>query len=169
MARVAVRFAPATVAATGLIAGAIFAAFEMLAAAVVRGPEFAAMPLRMIAAMVLGEAALESGYPLVAAALAGMTVHLVFSILFTALFAGFVVPAMASAGVESTGHLVTVGIAFGITLWSVSFHLIAPAVGWSWFAESTDSVVQIIAHGFFFGAVIGWMLGGSRRVVLTAW
>jgi hypothetical protein len=61
-----------------------------------------------------------------------------------------------------------VGIAFGILLWSVNFHAIAPAVGWWWFPGRTDPAVQIIAHGFFFGAVIGWLLGRTRRVVISA-
>jgi hypothetical protein len=54
MAGVAVRFDPGSVAVVGLIAGSICAAFETRAAAVLTGTEFAAMPLRMIAAIVPG-------------------------------------------------------------------------------------------------------------------
>ncbi|MBI2187735.1 MAG: hypothetical protein HYU37_11570 [Acidobacteria bacterium] len=62
MARVAVRFGLGTIVATGIVAGIIFAAFEMFAAALLMGPDAAAMPLRMIGAMVLGAEALEPTY-----------------------------------------------------------------------------------------------------------
>jgi hypothetical protein len=163
MARVTTRFGLGTIVATGIVAGIIFAAFEMFAAAVMMGLDAAAMPLRMIGAMVLGAEALEPGYSLATAAMAGVGVHLVLSIVFTAIFAAVAAPTLEAMGMgTNSGTLAVAGIAFGIALWLVNFYLIAPAAGWNWFPEDADPVVQFLAHAFFFGGIVGWMLGRSR-------
>jgi hypothetical protein len=163
MARVAVRFGLGTIVATGISAGIIFAVFEMLAAAMLMGPEAAAMPLRMIGAMLLGAQALEPGYSLLTAAMTGVIVHIVLSIVFTAIFATIAPPVLAASGLALTsGTLAFAGIGFGIVLWLVNFYLVAPVAGWTWFPEQSDPVVQFLAHAFFFGAAAGWMLGRGR-------
>ena len=164
MAGVAVRFGLGTIVDTGVVAGIIFAAFEILAAALLMGPEAAAMPLRMIGAMVLGTQALEPGYSLVTAAMTGVIVHLILSVVFTGIFAAIAPPILMASGLGTTsGSLALAGIAFGIALWLINFYLVAPAVGWTWFPERTDPVVQFLAHAFFFGCTAGWMLGRGRR------
>jgi hypothetical protein len=166
MAMVAVRFGLGTIVATGLIAGIVFAAFEMLAAAVLMGPEAAAMPLRMIGAMVLGAPALEPGYSLATAAMTGVIVHLILSVIFTVIFAATAPPVLEASGLGTTsGSLASAGIAFGIVLWLVNFYLVAPAAGWTWFPERTDPVVQVVAHAFFFGCTAGWMLDRGRPAI----
>jgi hypothetical protein len=163
MARVAVRFGLGTIVATGIVAGIIFAAFEMLAAAMLMGPDATAMPLRMIGAMVLGAQALEPSYSLAVAAMSGVIVHLILSVVFTAIFAAIAAPMLAATGLGATsGSLAFAGIGFGIVLWLVNFYLVAPAAGWTWFPERTDPVVQFLAHAFFFGCATGWMLGRGR-------
>lgn len=166
MARVAVRVGLGTIVVAGVVAGIVFAAFEMLAAALLMGPEAAAMPLRMIGAMVLGAAALEPGYSLATAAMTGVLVHLVLSVVFTGIFAALAPPMLAASGLSTTsGSLALAGIAFGIVLWLVNFYLIAPAAGWTWFPERTDPVVQFLAHAFFFGCTAAWMLGRGRPAI----
>jgi uncharacterized membrane protein YagU involved in acid resistance len=163
MATVAVRFRLGTIVAAGIVAGIVFAAFEMLAAAMLMGPDAAAMPLRMIGAMVLGEQALDPGYSLMTAAMTGVVVHLILSIVFTGIFAAIAAPMLAATGLGTTnGTLAVAGTAFGIVLWLVNFYVVAPAAGWTWFPERTDPVVQFLAHAFFFGCTAGWMLGRGR-------
>jgi hypothetical protein len=82
----------------------------MLAAAMLMGPNAAAMPLRMIGAMVLGEQALDPGYPLMTAAMTGMVVHLILSIVFTGIFAAIAPPMLAATGFGTTsGSLAVAG------------------------------------------------------------
>jgi hypothetical protein len=163
MATVAVRFGLGTIVAAGIVAAIVFAAFEMVAAAILMGPQAATMPLRMIGAVVLGAQALEPGYSLMTAAVTGVIVHLVLSIAFTGIFAAIAPPVLAAAGLSKTGgSLAWAGTAFGIVLWLVNFYLIAPAAGWTWFPERTDPLVQFLAHAFFFGCTVGWMLGRGR-------
>jgi hypothetical protein len=163
MATVAVRFGLGTIVATGVVAGIIFAVFEMIAAALLMGPGAAAMPLRMIGAMVLGPPALDPGYSLATAAMTGVIVHLTLSAIFAGIFAAIAPPILSAFGVStSSGSLAGAGIGFGIMLWLVNFYLVAPAAGWDWFPERTDPVVQFLAHAFFFGCSAGWMLGRGR-------
>jgi uncharacterized membrane protein YagU involved in acid resistance len=162
MATHARRFGAGPAVVAGIIAGLIFAAFEVIVAAVMMGPEALFMPLRMIGAIVLGSAALDPGYSLLTAAAAGVVVHMVLSIAFALLFA-FVAPASAS-----TTALIAIGAAFGTGLWLVNFYLIAPMMGWSWFPEQTNPVIQFLAHAVFFGAPVGWYLGSTRRIAVTA-
>ena len=166
MARVAVRSDLGTIVVIGIVAALVFAAFEMVVAALQMGVDAAAMPLRMIGAMVLGADALEPTYPLVNAAAAGVIVHLVLSIVFTAIFAAIAPSVLTAFGVSATsGSFAVAGAAFGIVLWLVNFFVVAPAAGWTWFPERTDPIVQLVAHAVFFGGLAGWMLGRRRPVV----
>lgn len=151
---------PAVVA--GIIGGLIFAVFEILAAAVMMGPEAAFMPLRMIGGIALGAQALDPGYPLVTAAIAGVLIHMTLSIAFAIVFAA-IVPA---TGTPAT--LALLGIGFGIGLWIVNFFVIAPIAGWNWFPEQTNPIVQVLAHGLFFGWPVGWYLGRTRETVVPS-
>jgi hypothetical protein len=166
MARVAVPVGLGTIVATGLAAGVIFAAFEMFAAAALTGPDAFAMPLRMIAAMVLGAQALEPGYSLATAAITGVIVHMILSIFFVGIFAVLAPPIVDVTGLRVTARsLALAGIVFGLALWLVNFYLVAPAAGWTWFSERSDPGVQFVAHAFFFGCTAGWMLGRGRPAV----
>jgi hypothetical protein len=168
MARVAVRFELDTIVTTGIVVAILFATFEMIAAAILMGPAAAVMPLRMIGAMVLGPAALDAGYSLAVAAMVGILVHVILSIIFTGMFA---VTASALT-VTAAGDLLSIpsglalaGILFGIVLWLVNFYIVAPVAGWTWFPERANPVVQFLAHAFFFGCPAGWMLGRVRTVM----
>src|SRR5262245_48296771 len=113
----------------GITAGVIFAAFETIATALVSGPAAATMPIRMIGAMVLGPRALEPNYSLALAGITGLVVHLLLSIVFAGIFAVIVARiADATLGelLTSTGQLALAGTIFGMALWLVNFHVIAP-------------------------------------------
>jgi hypothetical protein len=167
MPTAAIRYELGTIVGTGMVASIIFAAFEMVAAAILMGPVGAVMPLRMIGAMILGPAALDPGYSLAIAATAGIVIHVILSILFTAVFAWI----LAAVAVTTTGDLLSApgslmlaGMMFGLALWLVNFYIIAP-VAWPWFPQRTNAFVQLLAHTVFFGAPVGWMFERSRAVM----
>ncbi len=144
----------------GIVAGLVFAMFEMAMAALMNGTEAFFMPLRMIGAMVLGSEALDPGYALVTAALVGAVVHMVMSGAFGMVFGQ--IASMVPAIARSTGALVVAANVFGLLLWLVDFYVIAPAAGWDWFPNGTNEIVQFLAHTFFFGTVLGLYLARVR-------
>ena len=145
----------------GLIAGLIFAMFEMVVAALINGASAFFMPLRMIGAMVLGAEALDPGYSLITAGPAGVLVHVVLSALFGAVF-GAAVAAVPSVA-RSTGALVAAAGLYGLLLWLVNFYVVAPVAGWDWFPNGTDEAVQFVAHVVCFGALLGFYLDRVGR------
>ena len=134
----------------GVIAGLVFAIFEVTAAIVFSGPAQAFVPLRMIGAMVLGPHALDPGYSLAATASVGLLLHLILSMIFAVIFAALI------PGTFATRSEVELGMFFGLMLWLSNFYLIGPALGWVWFAQQTIPVVQLTAHTVAYGAVLGW-------------
>jgi hypothetical protein len=162
MARAAVRFRPGTVVTIGIAAGFVFAAFEVLTAGMLTGVASATRPLRMIAAMVLGPAALSPAYSLAVAGTIGLGLHLVLSIVYTAILA-IVVSWVSSMSHEellsSTLGDTFTGVFFGIALYVFNYFVVSPLAGWSWFHEST--LVEFFSHALF-GGVAGWMLARSR-------
>lgn len=137
----------------GVIAGIVFAMFEMIVAAIMNGGNAFFMPLRMIGATVLGMKALDPGYSLLTAGVVGLMVHMVLSVLFGVIlaFAFAAIPALASG---TTMRLAAASI-YGFGLWIVNFYVIARAADWSWFPNGTNAVVQFIAHTVMFGTVLG--------------
>jgi hypothetical protein len=103
----------------GIVAGLVFAAFEMVVAAIMMGADAFFMPLRMIGAMLLGEQALDPGFSLVTAAAAGVGVHMVLSIVYGIAVAGAArfVPAVGRSGAT----LVLFASAAGLALWLINF------------------------------------------------
>jgi hypothetical protein len=145
----------------GILAGIVFAAFEMITAAIVDGPNAFFMPLRMIGGIALGEQALDPGSSLLAAGAAGLVVHMVLSAIYGVGVAGVAryVPALAS----SATTLIAWTSAAGLGLWLVNFYVIAPIGGWTWFPDGTNAIVQFIAHTFFYGTVLGIYLNAAAR------
>jgi hypothetical protein len=76
MASIGLKFRGSTILGAGVVAGLLFALFEMVASALMQGPSFLYMPLRMIGAIILGPAALQATYPLDVAAVVGVLLHL---------------------------------------------------------------------------------------------
>jgi hypothetical protein len=165
MPRAASNYDLGVIVTTGVAAGMIFALFEMLAAALAMGADAALMPLRMIGAIVLGAAALDPSYSLAMAAVTGLVVHLILSIIFTAIFAATLGRVAIAAPQSVPARLALAGILFGFGLWVVNFYVIAPVASWTWFPDRTNPIVQFVAHTFFFGCPVGWMLGRARAVI----
>ncbi len=142
--------------AMGIVAGIIFAMFEMIMAAILGDGFFG--PLRMIGAIVLGPDALVPAYSLPVAALVGMVVHLVLSGIFGLIF-GLIASSLrfVRASGLSLGISATI---FGILLWMVNFYLIAP-VAFPWFGMA-NPYVQFVSHAFFYGTALGLLLLARR-------
>lgn len=138
----------------GVLAGVVFAMFEMIVSAVMMGGDAFFMPLRMIGAILLGPGALDPTYSLWGAGLAGIIVHVVLAMIYGGIFA------LVFGGLRSANIDIGVGAAYGFALWLINFYLIAP-MAFPWFTEA-NPVVQVIAHTFFFGAVLGWYVWWAR-------
>jgi len=136
----------------GIVAGIAFALFEMIAAALLMGLPAFFMPLRSISGIILGMQALDPSFSLVTAAIVGMLIHMVLSMIYGIAFGMTVavMPALRSSGTI----LIAAATAVGLGLWLVNFYLIAPAAGWVWFGNA-NPVVQFLAHTFFYGSVLG--------------
>lgn len=135
----------------GIVAGIVFAVFEMIVAALMGMGFFA--PLRMISAVALGEQALEASYSLGAVIVVGLIVHMVLSAIYGVVW-GIVVSAWSL--LHQRTWLVVGATVYGLVLWLVNFYVIAP-IAFPWFGMA-DPVVQFIAHTFFFGSALGLLL-----------
>lgn len=136
----------------GVIAGLIFAVFEMVVAGILQGTFWG--PLRMIGAIVLGSGALDPGYSLLTAIIAGLIVHVVLSAIYGIIF-GVIAAALPKAH-QNRINLIWIASAFGLLLWLVNFYIIAPLL-FPWFTTA-NPIVQFIAHTFFFGTALGLLL-----------
>ena len=143
-------------AGAGLAAGIVFAMFEMIMAAVTDGPDAFFMPLRMIGAIGLGTSALDPATSLITAGAAGLVIHMILSMMYGVGVAATlrIVPNLA----RSTASVILVSSVAGFLLWVVNFQLLAPVLGWAWFPDGTDALIQVIAHTVFFGKVVGLLL-----------
>ncbi len=150
----------------GLLAGLLFALFEMVMATVQMGGEAFFMPLRMIGGIALGSQALEpSSTSLLEAGGVGIAIHMMLSVIFgasVAVVAGRVAPIRSS-----TVALIAWTSLAGLALWLVNFYVIAPIGGWRWFPDGTDPVIQFIAHTFVFGSLLGLYLDRTVRARRT--
>jgi hypothetical protein len=157
-------------AIAGVVAGIIFAVFEMLAAAAQGMP--AVMPLRMIAAIGLGGGSLQAGAASAGDLLVAALIHMALSAVYGVVFAAVVGFVALLRG--SRWAVVAAGTVFGFLLWIVNFYVISPLV-FPWFGMA-NPVVQFLAHTFFFGTALGLITAaellrlrgseGSTRVAL---
>ena len=140
----------------GIIAGIAFAMFEMVMALVLNGSDAFFMPLRMIGGIGLGQSALDPATSLLTAGGAGLVIHMILSMMY-----GVVVAAVLSLIPQLSGSrtavLVSASVA-GFALWILNFYVFAQAFGWTWFPNNTNAAVQFVAHTFFFGTVLGFVL-----------
>ncbi|WP_245467825.1 hypothetical protein, partial [Mesorhizobium sp. M6A.T.Cr.TU.017.01.1.1] len=113
-------------AVAGIVAGLVFAAFEMTASAFMMGADAFFMPLRMIGAIALGPEALDPGYSLLTASIAGVIVHMILAIIY-----GIVFGEIASM-LRGSAAFIGLGSVFGLALWLVNFYVIAP-IAFPWF------------------------------------
>ncbi|TPI46225.1 hypothetical protein FJW05_15320 [Mesorhizobium sp. B2-9-1] len=142
-------------AIAGVVAGIVFAAFEMIVTAMMMGAGAFFMPLRMIGAIALGPGALDPGYSLVTASVAGVIVHMVLAIIYGMIFGEIAAMLRGPVAIIGAASL------FGLALWLINFYVIAPTL-FPWFLQSSP-LVQFIAHTFFFGSVLGYYLWKSHQ------
>jgi hypothetical protein len=142
----------------GVIAGALFAAFEMLAELAIVGTADAFwMPLRMIGAIGIGPEALDPTYSLVEAGVVGLGIHIVLSAAFGTIFGGVLYALWSAARHPAT--LFLAAAAGGLLLWLINFYVIAPAAGWDWFPDGTRDWSQAAGHilfGLLVAAYLSW-------------
>lgn len=137
------------------IVGGIVAAIGMMMAEMIIAAAMgmdAFMPPRMIAGIALGKSAMEPSTPLMTAALTGMALHMLLSIVYGLIFAWLVASIRA---LQSTAAVIAAGAVYGLLLWLVNFYVIAPPAGWVWFPTMANPVQQIISHVVGFGVVLG--------------
>ncbi len=139
--------------AGGIIAGIIFAISEMIMAVVLGMPAVA--PLQMIGAIALGPTVLPPAEASASTLLAGVVVHTILSAVYGVVLALIVlgIPALRL----STGPVTGIGMVWGLILWLVNFYVISPGA-FPWFGMA-NPIVQFIAHVFFFGGILGYVLG----------
>lgn len=151
-----------TSAVAGAVAGIVFAMFEMIMAAVTNGADAFFMPLRMIGGIGLGATALDPSTSLLVAGGTGIVIHMALSMMYGVAVAVVLraVPPLA----RTSASVLAISSAAGFALWVVNFHVLARVLGWPWFPEGTNAVVQIVAHTVFFGTVLGIGLIRLRAV-----
>ena len=140
----------------GAIAGMAFAMFEMLAAALLDGPDAFFMPLRMIGGIGLGMSAMNPSTSLVTAGAVGLVIHMALAMMYGVAVAGVIAAAPSIA--RSPSSVLAVASASGFALWVVNFFLLARALGWAWFPDGQNVAVQVVAHTMMFGTVLGLLL-----------
>ncbi len=140
----------------GVIAGIVFAMFEMIMAVVLNGADAFFMPLRMIGAIGLGTTALDPATALFTAGGAGLVIHMILSMMYGVAVAG--VLTFAPALSRSRASIVLVASAAGFALWIVNFFVIARIFGWNWFPDGQNVAVQFVAHAMMYGTVLGLLL-----------
>src|SRR5436190_7217714 len=101
----------------GIVAGIVFAAFEMIVSALMMGSEAFFMPLRMIGAIALGRGALDPGYSLLTAGAAGVIVHVVLAIIYGVIFGEI------AAMLRGPSPFIAGGSIFGLALWLINFYV----------------------------------------------
>jgi hypothetical protein len=142
-------------ALTGVLAGLVFALFQVIMAAVGLGPPLSELT-EMVEGLTFGGGSGTISAPGIAApeiAIAGLT-HLVLSAIYGAVFGA----GASKVGALRNNRIALIGAAtmFGLLIWIVNFYVIAP-VAFPWFAQ-TNAVVQFFAHTLFYGTVLGLML-----------
>lgn len=130
---------------------------EMVGYAIAYGTQDLLLPVRQLAAIAVGEQALDRDFsPATVLLVGGVVLNVALNVAFCAIFAAVlvVVPRLAATG----RRLVGAATAFGILLWLFNFYVFTPLVGWDWFPDLHDPVVEAVAHTVFFGVPLGaWL------------
>ena len=137
---------------TGVLAGLVFALFQVIMAAAGLGPPLGKL-IVMVEGVTFGGAVSAPGIAAPEIAIAGLT-HLVLSAIYGAVFGA--VASKVRALRNNRMALIGAATVFGLLIWIVNFFVIAPAA-FPWFAQ-TNGVVQFFAHTLFYGTVLGLML-----------
>lgn len=140
----------------GLIAGAVFLAFESLYALIAAGNLFG--PLAMMASIPLQTPPPEIG--LGSAVAVGLITHAILSVGF-GVAATYVIGSVEQLRSSTATVLIATSV-FGLALWPLNFYVLSGILGTPWFATGPSALWQgFIAHTFFFGTVLGAYLSSQ--------
>ena len=142
----------------GVLAGLVFALFEVVMAALGLGPPPGEL-IVMVEGVVFSGAPAAPGVPGIAvpALAAAVPIHLLLSAIYGAAFGAVASRMRALRGDRRA--LIGAATVFGLLIWIVNFFVIAPAA-FPWFAEA-NPVVQFFAHTLFYGTVLGLLLAAT--------
>ncbi len=141
-----------------MLSGIVFSIAASLMAVLI-GRSWAA-PVRLVAAVALGPAALQPDRPLLPALLWGMGLHLLYSAATDVLFAWLLaaIPARRRSG----GTALAAALVYTLIWWLASFYAIAPLLGWNWFAERTQFLPQFVLQVGVWGGALGAYFAQQR-------
>jgi hypothetical protein len=140
----------------GVLAGIGFAMVELVLMDLQGGHLVVARFLRRIAATWLGPQVMEPAFPFTIVAVVGTLIHFGLSALFGLIFT-WMTESRLPALERSRAILILAATAYGLLLWPLNVYLIAPFVGWDWFARETEPLVQAAAH-LCYGLLLGLSL-----------
>ena len=140
----------------GVLGGIGFAVVELVMLDLQGGHLVVARFLRRIAAMWIGPQALAPDFPFTTVAVVGLLIHFGLSALFGLIFT-WLTESRVHELTRSRAKLVFAATGYGLLLWPINLYLIAPFVGWEWFAQETEPVVQAAAH-LCYGLLLGLYL-----------
>jgi hypothetical protein len=143
--------------AWGLAVGLFFAFLEMIGAAAMGDSPLA--PWRAFASVVLGRQALTAT-PLGTALIVGIIAHFALSAVYGVAYA-LLSGALPKSTSRSFGQQAVVGLVFGVALYVLNFHVIAPAL-YPWF-QKANQTWQFVLHTIFFGLPLGLAMASSER------
>ncbi len=152
-------------AASGLLSGLVFSVAASLAA-VLQGKSWEG-PIRLVAAVALGPSVLDPGAPLLSVLAWGMGLHLLFAVVTGGIFAWLVAASPWLRG--SAGRSLFGAMGYALALYLAHFYVVSPVLGWWWFPERTDFLVQLLLQVIFCGAPLGaYFAPGRVRGQLTS-
>ncbi len=143
----------------GIVAGVIEDIFFIVVSWAATGSPFGGA--RAASAIILGTKALNSAYPLYYVLPVGLAVHFSIAILCGAVF-GALVAKIPTLGASLWAFLFS-GMVYGLVVWFINYHIIAPLFQWTWFTANANSPIAIVGHVFFFGAIIALYLHHYAR------
>lgn len=151
-------------AVAALLVSVTFPLAEMAGYAIVDGLDDTLKPIRQIAAVGLGERALNDEPSVLAVLLVGgVGLNFAFNLLFCLPFVALTA-AVAPLG-ASRARLVGGAVLYGAALWPLNFYVFAPLIGWHFFPDLHDPVVEAVAHIACFGLPLGlYLAAGEKRL-----
>lgn len=149
-------------AAMGVIAGVIVGLVATVSASLVgRSP---ALPLRMVASLLIGEEALDTT-PLLGVFVAGSGVHLILSAFFGAIY-GAILATSSKETRTSFARESLFGLLFGLGVWVLGFLVLSP-FAWPWLLSAPLAFVALIL-AVFYGLPLALLLAYRERHVVPA-
>jgi hypothetical protein len=145
-------------AIAGMVAGALFAAVQMILARAAGEPLLA--PWRMAASVVLGESAVTGALPFWMF-LVGFVTHFILAALIGMGFAAVASILPATTRKSWAAHA-GVGALLGVATWFINFQVIA-RLAYPWFLTGTNAWVQLALHALAFGVPVGIYLTSTLR------